>query len=498
MKGIVFFLLLMLGQQPAKISIQGVVTTAGTNEPIAGAQLTLSKRTGDPLVSDSRGRFEFKDLDPGEYFLSIVANGYVRQDGPATSSMTIRLTPAGTISGRILEMSGRPAANVPVELLQRAYFLQGRSLRPTARAQTNDLGEYRFFGVTPGRYHVAAGHESASEVQDTFETTYFDSLVLNGRNDVEIAYGYTSGPALEILPGARIQGLDFNISRMQTYRIRGRVLDSSTGRPPSRIDFTGIPGGGNPSYDSRTGAFEYTRVAPGRHAFAQSFEGRRASAIVVVGNSDVEGLSLTLEPEPIIKGQIRVEGATLSDIGLGRTRVNLRSKDSIDSGGGSDPIEMDGSFMLQNIDFPVVPYRVQMFALPSGFYIKEARLNGVDVLNEFALFSRPGNLDIVVSSRVGQVKGVTKAGAQVVLIPDRLRSRNELYKATIADGSGRFTLPNVEPGDYKLFAWERVEPFAYTDAEFIAPFEPQGKKVQVGESSEQSVELSVIPAGVVP
>jgi hypothetical protein len=139
-----------------------------------------------------------------------------------------------------------------------------------------------------------------------------------------------------------------------------------------------------------------------------------------------------------------------------------------------------------------------MNGLPSGYYIKEARLGGADVLNQLALFSRPGNLEIVLSSKAGQLKGVAKAGAQVVLIPEQFRSRDELYRTATADSSGRFTISNVVPGDYKLFAWERVERFAWLDAEFMEPLEQFGENVHVSESSEQSVELSVLPARATP
>jgi hypothetical protein len=479
-------------QQPAKINIQGVVTAAGSNEPIAGAHLGLTKRTGDPVISDSRGRFEFKNLEPGEYGLTVMANGYVRQHIPASTNMTIRMTPAGTVSGRILETSGRPAANVPVELLHWGYTAQGRRLQDFASTQSNDLGEYRFYGVTPGRYYLAAGHKSASDISDTFETSVFDILVADGRNSVGIGYSYTqSASVIDVPPGARLDGLDLNVSRLQKYRIQGRVIDSRSGRPPSQIVFTGSFGR-SPRYDPKTGIFEFPGMIPGRYPFSLGSDSRRASAIVVVGNADVDGLSLTLDPVPRITGKIRTDGGPLPEGGPGRMlRVALRPQDPEAPGGGSTPILDDGSLLFDDIAISAEPHQVQVPVLPAGFYVKEARLDGVDVLNGYGLFSRGGNLEIVVSSKVGQVKGVTKPRVQVVLVPDKLRSRSDLYKTTTADGNGGFTFQNVPLGDYKVFAWERVEPFAYMDAEFIAPFEQLGKSVHVSEASEQSVDVRV-------
>jgi hypothetical protein len=488
--GVAVFLIYLEGQQPAKISIQGVVIAAGTNEPIAGAHLGLTQRAGDPVISDSRGRFEFKNLDPGEYWLTVLANGYVRQDIPAASNMAVRMTPAGTVSGRILETSGRPAANVPVELLHWGYTAQGRRLKKFASTQSNDLGEYRFYGVTAGRYYLAAGHKLASDI-DADDPSVFDILVADGRNSVEIGYSYTqSASVIDVPPGARIGGLDLNVSRLQKYRIQGRVIDSLTGRPPSPLYFTGSYGG-SPSYDAKAGTFEFPGVIPGRYAFSVGSGSRRASAIVVVSNSNVEGLLLTLDSVPLITGKIRTDGGPLPEGGPGRMlRVNLRPQDPDAPGGGSVPVEDDGKFQFDDIGISAVTYQVQ-FGMPAPFYVKEARLDGVDVLNGYGLFSRGGNLEIVVSSKVGQVKGVTKPRAQVVLVPDKLRSRSDLYKTATADGTGRFTFQKVPLGDFKVFAWEQVEPFAYMDAEFLAPFEQLGKSVHVSEASEQNVEVRV-------
>jgi len=51
--------------QSGKPSIQGVVVRNGTGEPVAGAEVKLTKIGGPPVVgvSDKDGRFVFEDLD---------------------------------------------------------------------------------------------------------------------------------------------------------------------------------------------------------------------------------------------------------------------------------------------------------------------------------------------------------------------------------------------------------------------------------------------------
>lgn len=56
-------------------SIQGIVTNASTNEPIQGVNISLSP-TGLSAVTGSDGRYEFKNLEAGQYTVQGVKAGY--------------------------------------------------------------------------------------------------------------------------------------------------------------------------------------------------------------------------------------------------------------------------------------------------------------------------------------------------------------------------------------------------------------------------------------
>jgi hypothetical protein len=51
----------------------------------------------------------------------------------------------------------------------------------------------------------------------------------------------------------------------------------------------------------------------------------------------------------------------------------------------------------------------------------------------------------------------------------------------------------IAPGDYKLFAWEDLEPGEYNDPDFIRKYEALATPVRVSESSNLTVEVKVIP-----
>ena len=56
-----------------------------------------------------------------------------------------------------------------------------------------------------------------------------------------------------------------------------------------------------------------------------------------------------------------------------------------------------------------------------------------------------------------------------------------------------FTIHGVRPGEYKIYAWEIVEPGAYQDPDFIKPYESAGEAVSIKESARETVQLKLIP-----
>jgi hypothetical protein len=80
-----------------------------------------------------------------------------------------------------------------------------------------------------------------------------------------------------------------------------------------------------------------------------------------------------------------------------------------------------------------------------------------------------------------------------VLIPAQ-RTRTDLFRTAITDQSGRFTMPNVPPGEYKVFSWEAIDNASYFDPDVLKQHEQQGKAIRVTENSPLDVEVKLIPA----
>ena len=164
----------------------------------------------------------------------------------------------------------------------------------------------------------------------------------------------------------------------------------------------------------------------------------------------------------------------------------------------------DGVFRLDNVSSGDYVTTVQ--PLPPGFYIKAARLDQVDALEQPLTISGPvsGTLDVLLSRAAGRVDGVVVdsrgegvPGVQAVLVPaPRMRWRRDLFRTATTDRHGRFSVTGIPPGDYSLFSWEALESFAYFDEDVLGQSQAAATSVRVAESSTATVQSTIIPAGL--
>jgi hypothetical protein len=520
-----------------------VSRTAGAGG--APIQQPLTAAMSVPAVTtDGQGRFLVKDLEPGAYTVTAQRNGFARQvygerasgrggtplnlvSGQTMKDVVFRLTPAGAVSGRVSDPTGEPLVGMNVQLLRSTYDVNGqRRFTPVgSAARTNDRGEYRIFLVSPGRYHVSAApvrspidnlplQPSTNEVIDPgYVLTYYP-----GTSDISTA------ASIEVPPGGEVTAIDFTLSQQQLFRIRGRVFDPRTGQfprtamilrssrnPNATVDMFSTIGLNN--YNPTNGTFELRDVprgsywirvdAPVNPASPDITQRNIGQVAVDVSAADVDNVVLAFTPGITLTGRVFIEGgASISSLpDYDRMRVNLSG---IASGGQFIPtpvLSADGSFKIDNTQLG--DYRVSVGPLPPGMYLKEARLGQMDVSANLSI-SVPVSetLSILLSPNAGQIDGsvVDKdrkpvRGIQAVLIPDRQRDRRDLYRTTTSDQNGHFTIRTVVPGDYKLFAWEDLEPFAYNDPDILRKYETMGATVKVSESSKLTVEAKIISSG---
>ena len=524
-------------------SISGQVTNAATGEPVRRALVYLRRIDGSPGgvmniqvshtgTTDAEGRFAIAGIAPGKYRLSAEHSGFIAtqygsrgpgkagalltlEAGQKSSDLAIRLTPHGVITGRVLDEEGDPVPGANVQASRQVYAQGRKQMTRAGEASTNDLGEYRVFGLPPGRYFVSAGarpNPMLPQADDEYVTTWFPRTA-----------DATAAAPIDVAPGAQLRNIDILLAKLHTVAVRGRVVSEAGapggGQGAQRTNFSvvlsarnAMGAGGNASRGTAVtpeGTFDFRSVTPGSYyLIAQvNAQGKNIAArmAIQVGESNIEGITLPLRGGVPVSGRVRVEGETTQSIAS--VQVQLRPAET----GGfvfgplpSQQVKPDGSFQMDDVGAD--RYTISVSGLPEGSYLKSVRSANVDVLAgglEVA-GGAPAQLDVVLSPNAGQVTGTvldpnTQKAAptmMVVLIPQEKERRDHeaFYQTATSDLSGQFRFKSVVPGEYRVYAWEEVEYSAWMDPEFMKPLESRGEAVSVTEGGRQAVQVNLIAA----
>jgi protocatechuate 3,4-dioxygenase beta subunit len=438
--------------------------------------------------------------------------------GKNLKEITFRLTPHGVITGHILDEDGDPVSGVQVQVARSGYSQGRKQLMFSGGASTNDLGEYRIFGIAPGKYFLSAtyrnmmamsnavDHSTTASPDEEYVPTYYPGTI-----------DPTGAAQVEVAPGATLSGINLKLSKARTVRVRGHVIQSqATGRP--MISVTLLPRNTdqismmmsmsrNRIVDAK-GNFEITGVQPGSYYLrammntsGKSFSG---STAVVVGSSNLENVNVTIGSGLTITGRLRVDGPSNESLSNLQLRLMPREPGTMMFSNNQAKLNEDGSFRIEDVGSDV--YNLNVFGLPDGFYVKSARMGESEILTSGldATAGQLAPLEVVLSPNAGQLSGAVTnpttsqpaPGATVVLIPQE-KDRREVfsfYKTVTTDQSGNFSFKNLTPGDYKVYAWEDIEPGAYSDPDFVKPVESKGESVNIKEGSKPAVQLTLIPA----
>ena len=156
--------------------VSGMVVKLAGSEPLKNARVQLlnqdDRAESHSVVTDAGGRFDLRGLDPGRYRLAVHKDGFVTQaygqkkpDDPGAiltlrakqevKDLLFRLIPSAVIAGRVINDDGDPLPWVQVSALREAYAAGKKTLFSETTVPTNDLGEYRLFGLPPAAISFA-------------------------------------------------------------------------------------------------------------------------------------------------------------------------------------------------------------------------------------------------------------------------------------------------------------------------------------------------------
>ncbi len=514
-------------------SIAGVVKNSVTGAPLSKVELLLqssgANRKAYEAVTGADGVFRFEGLDPGAYFLSATRNGYSRQEynklgarlagspievaaGGSAAGIEFKLQPPGAIAGTVTDGDGEPLERVAVELLRESYENGSKTLRPVANAMTNDLGQYRAYGISPGRYVVMAvgpaGRNWPVPVvslspRESYVATYYPGVTEASR-----------AAMVDVAAGAAISHVDMVLQKARAYRVTGRARGCAPMTQPPALEIfssdgaSGWANAGVTRCSPKDGSFAFDRVPPGAYTIAVMSNPSDVAPMVGrtkvnLSDGDVDGVLLDMGPAPDLPVSVTVEDG--GNCSMGRSVIPVLQPAESFPSLTEVKAEMGERPALRKVRPGV--YWLGVMEMRRGCFVKTIRLAGEAVENgriDLSAGVPAGELAITLSPHAAQVSGLARddkgqPGSRVfvTLIPDEQRGGGTANAmATITAGDGRYMLAGVAPGAYTLYAWE-VRPGSVDgvrNPDERKRFAAYAARLTVGEDERASRDLVVIPA----
>lgn len=528
-------------QRNQRCTISGNVVRAATNEPLRRARVVVRSDDDNSAVpfvaiTDAQGEFTIEGIRAGRYSVSAEHDGYMRsspgEDNRGRSAAILTLNPAqqitklifrlqryAAISGRVFDEDEEPAEGVTVEAVQQVKFRGKINQYASGRAETDDLGEYRLFDLKPGRYFVRA-----SPVAHSWRTVggfQLPTSILKSAGGYAPTYypdttEISRASAIELKPGDDVSSVDLSLLRQITYKIRGQVVNAVSDRSGRDAQIELLPedlGSFNTEdrrgtfADAETGGFEIDDVPTGRYAVvATRRDGENefsGSTMVEVNDTSVESVRIVITRGAEIRGRVVLDGMIEFPRDL---RVEIEPKYPSPLGTRRNAkMKPDGSFTINGVADGV--YIFNVWALCEGCYVKAAKSNGADILNDglqISSASAPSSIELVFSNKSGTIEGTVAvedgspaSGATIIVVPDHAPPGQpwEHFEES-TDQYGHFVVRAVPPGGYHAFAWKSIDrdDFDFTDPEFLKPFEKKAQAFSIGENEKKSLRLSLLPA----
>jgi hypothetical protein len=508
-------------QNAGTASLTARVVAADTGSPVrfANVRVTVGQTTW-AATTDESGRFTITGLPAGRCTVRVAKPGFLvwlfgRERGGSPSRVepfdlrsgeqvdrgALALPRGGVIAGRVFDAFGEPAINVDVRALRYEFLTPGEPrLGHVQHATTNDLGDYRIYGLPPGRYYVGIGLAMSGAAARAEQTSASLRVMPAASGAAPTFYPgtATAGDATLVLlpPAGEARGIDVRLQVVPLAALSGRVTNSR-GEPasgsivminPARTDGVLVT---TPAWvePDAAGAFSLVNIPPGDYRIDVVSKARMeaigqsgtigvrpagdefASVPVTVAGQNVDGLAIRTASGFDVEGRVVEEkGLALPpDARITVSAGSLFRRQGLSATllGATASAEPDGRFVLRGLAGPVL---TRAYGLPRGWGLKAVRLNGADVTDEGAdIRGDLRGLEVVVTATPAIVSGTVQdaAGAAVsdyagVIVfsadPRRWTARLTRHVAMGRPVGGRFTITGLPAGDYYAAAVDILEP----------------------------------------
>jgi carboxypeptidase family protein len=511
--------------------IRGRVVDAANGMPLRKAGVRIFSpqiRESRSAITDAEGRYEFTDLPAGQFNLNVTKAGYVDlaygQTSPGEMGKSLKVgdkqvvekidftLPRGAvITGRVLDEFGEPVADVQVSALRNQFTPSGqRPVNAGRFATTNDIGEFRLFGIPPGQYFLSA----------TYRGGQFTSIGPTTGDSSGYAPTYYPGTAnladaqkLSIGLGGTVSDVTVMLVVARTARVSGTVVDGQ-GRPLKQgsvmlmsLTTMGMPAGGGPIRPD--GTFTFNGIAPGEYvvrAMLPNTTGVMSDS--AMANVSVNGIDVTdVRVEPVrpitVSGHVVLDPVAARSFRPETMRLNATPSDPGPTFGPAPPpaaVRDDLTFEFKASPGP----SVIRLAAPPGWMIKSVTLNGADVTDGITLRNEDvSELEVELSNKMPDLSGqVTNANGDAVLdyVAIAFPQDQNLWNTpgpgrngmTRPDDQGRYRFRTLRPGTYYLVAVDHAQSNDFMDPAFLESVRTRATRVILNEGDTLVTDLKLV------
>lgn len=511
--------------------VSGRIIAADTGKPVRRASIVIAREGGpDPRLlgpgsygtsSGDDGMWQVEALQPGRYHITVSKAGYVAtqygqrhprerarlidiRPGTTLEHIDVRLPKAGAIAGRIVDDNGEPVSPGMVTAMQVRYVNGERTLAPVTEGVmsilrgglTDDRGEYRIHGLSPGTYYV-------STVVETMGTPPGSSMQL-------APTFYPGTPSIAaaqpVILGAGEDALDisFTMARVRVARVAGTVVNASgaPARATLRLTSTARLAVGGQMATDAAGAFNLPAIPPGdyRLEVQSSRDGVTELGLLhlSVGGEDITGLVIATTPPGSASGRVVTDDGSPLPAGVGVEAAAMTTETFSAVSMGRRSVDANGHFEIRGL---LDRYAIRVMP-PEGWFPRSVMMEGKDIIDsghEFRAREQVAGIEVTITRRGTLLRGsalddsnapIADCTVVVFSTDERRWTRQTRYVQTVRPNeTGQFTLRGLPADEYFVVAFDYVEPGEDTDPAHLERWKHGAARVTLSDEEPATVTL---------
>jgi hypothetical protein len=505
----------------------------GSHQPVRKARVHAASSAlpdGRTAYTDANGAYELSALPGGKYTVTATKTAYVTAsygqprplelgtpieiaDGKAIEHVDFAMWRGGVIAGRISDEFGDPLPDTQVQAMRYQSVQGARRLVAATTRTTNDVGEFRLFGLAPGDYYLSSTGRSnqipygGDARTETYAATYYPGTPSVG-----------AAQALTVALGQTISGMNMMLLPVRTVRVSGTVADSRGEPLKNAAVMAGIRMGNGMQTTamgpiSANGAFSIQGLAPGDYVlrvrtFPVNSVIETATMLLTVGASDLTDVHIVTAPPSSITGRVIIDRDEAANVRGPQFRLTAPPATPEDAG-IRNPGPVPNATVNDDFTFEIKaqPGLTFIRSNTTAWFLRSVRVNGVETKDTgFELHANAPvtNVEVELTHKQPEIGGlVTDAAGQptriayIVVFPQDRKMWSAYLSRYIrmvrpnADNKYRSLIP---PGDYYIVALDYVAPTELNDPDFLERASGRAVKFSVAETDKKTLDLSVLPA----